>query len=432
MEPETDSDAGEPEPSAESGGGTGSMPIAPIEPFEPFAPGPPSSPPVPPSPYPAPYPTAQPSPAVGQLPPDVYGYPPYGYGYPSPNPQVAKGTNGMAIAALVLGICGFLFVTPIVGLVLGIISLAAVRRSGQRGKGMAISGIVLSSLWIALFATIIVVAGVTAQGPAKRNASGDVVTAGKVPIFDLHPKDCFTLPSGLIGSTDSKVRTLSVKPCSTPHDGEAIGTFTSSDGSYPGDGAMRAEGASQCVKLLSGYLVDSESMPHGSMVQYVIPNPQAWDQGERKVLCFMQFPATRTQLLHRDASSYTAEQLRFLNAFRPVSEAASQLNALSVEKSPPLTDLQQRASDISTSVQTEISTLTSAPWSADVQTHIDALVTMHQDSEQWWTKAAGASDQATFDSDVEQGGIALSLTDLNAARAALGLPQIAVNASSAS
>src|SRR5438309_330588 len=89
------------------------------------------------------------------------------------------------------------------------------------------------SMPFALFATIIVVAGVKAQGPAQRNASGDVVTSGTVPIFDLHPKDCFTLPSGLIGSSDSKVRTLSVKPCSTPHDGEAIGTFTSSDGSYP-------------------------------------------------------------------------------------------------------------------------------------------------------------------------------------------------------
>jgi hypothetical protein len=118
----------------------------------------------------------------------------------------------MAIAALVLGICGFFVVTPIVGLALGIVALTTVRKSGQRGKGLAISGIVLSSLWIVLFGTVIVVAAANVPSPVQRNAAGDVVKPGSVPIFGLHPQDCFTVPAGLIGSTDSHVRTLSVVP----------------------------------------------------------------------------------------------------------------------------------------------------------------------------------------------------------------------------
>jgi len=61
---------------------------------------------------------------------------------------VAPQTNGMAIAALVLGIttlfCSFL--TGIVGLVLGIIAAVQISNSGgrQKGMGMAITGIALS------------------------------------------------------------------------------------------------------------------------------------------------------------------------------------------------------------------------------------------------------------------------------------------------
>ncbi len=120
MESETDSEAGKPEPSKAETGGADSVPFAPVEPSAP----PPSAPP-PSAPPPSAPPFAPPPQAPGGVyqPPDVYGYPPYGYGYP--NPQAPRGTNGMAIAALVLGICGFLFVTPVVGLVLGIVGLAA-------------------------------------------------------------------------------------------------------------------------------------------------------------------------------------------------------------------------------------------------------------------------------------------------------------------
>jgi hypothetical protein len=86
-----------------------------------------------------------------------YGsYPQYGtynnapYGYPQGYYGQPPGTSGLAIASLVLGICGFLCVTPFVGLPLGLAALSKIKRTGQPGKGMAIAGIVLSSLWILL------------------------------------------------------------------------------------------------------------------------------------------------------------------------------------------------------------------------------------------------------------------------------------------
>ena len=79
-----------------------------------------------------------------------YGQPTQpGYGPPA-SPYAPKRTNGVAIAALVLGIIGLLtFWVPILGLVLGLIALVlgivGVRR-GPNGKGMAVAGIVLGTL----------------------------------------------------------------------------------------------------------------------------------------------------------------------------------------------------------------------------------------------------------------------------------------------
>ena len=81
-----------------------------------------------------------------------YQQPYYGYGAPQ-----TPGTNGLAIAAMVCGICGFLCLIPaVVGVILGTVSLPQIKRSGQGGRGMAITGIVMGSLWVVGFVLLIV------------------------------------------------------------------------------------------------------------------------------------------------------------------------------------------------------------------------------------------------------------------------------------
>jgi hypothetical protein len=70
--------------------------------------------------------------------------------------QRPQTTNVPAIISLICGIVGCFVITPIVGIITGIIGLAKAKVAG--GKGMAIAGIILSVLWI------VVGIGVTATG----------------------------------------------------------------------------------------------------------------------------------------------------------------------------------------------------------------------------------------------------------------------------
>lgn len=72
-----------------------------------------------------------------------------GYGYAAPVMVPAQpGTNGMAIASLVLSLCGLVScgVTSLVGAILGHVSRKQIRERGEGGDGMAMAGIITG--WI--------------------------------------------------------------------------------------------------------------------------------------------------------------------------------------------------------------------------------------------------------------------------------------------
>ncbi|HET9654014.1 MAG TPA: DUF4190 domain-containing protein [Kineosporiaceae bacterium] len=87
--------------------------------------------------------------------PDQHGsYPTPGSPTSYPASQAAPGTNGLAIAGLILAI----FVFP-VGLVLSVVGLIQARRKGQKGKGLAILGILIALGELALVIAVVVFFG---------------------------------------------------------------------------------------------------------------------------------------------------------------------------------------------------------------------------------------------------------------------------------
>ncbi|GMA24783.1 hypothetical protein GCM10025864_25420 [Luteimicrobium album] len=103
-------------------------------------------PPQPGGPYVQPQPAQQPN---GAYPPPQSGYPPYpGYGYP-PYPVQAP-MSGLAIASFVLSLVWLWGVGSILALVFGLVALRQIKRTGQRGRGFAIAGVVISGVTILL------------------------------------------------------------------------------------------------------------------------------------------------------------------------------------------------------------------------------------------------------------------------------------------
>jgi hypothetical protein len=113
-----------------------------------------------------------------------YGQPQYGgaptYGQPQyggmPYARTGRGTNSLAIAALCCGI-GQVLAGPLAGIpavILGFMALGQIRQTGEDGRGMAITGLVLGIVGLAL--TVLVILLVVAF--AHSVSSTSMVPAG--------------------------------------------------------------------------------------------------------------------------------------------------------------------------------------------------------------------------------------------------------------
>lgn len=95
--------------------------------------------------------------------------PGWGHGWQQPPQPV--GTNGLAIASLVLGILWLYWIGSILAVIFGHVALRQVRRDPyQGGRGMAIAGLVLGYVGLAtlggLVILLVVAAVIDPSGPA--------------------------------------------------------------------------------------------------------------------------------------------------------------------------------------------------------------------------------------------------------------------------
>jgi hypothetical protein len=68
----------------------------------------------------------------------------------------AQPTNGLAVAALVLGIVWAFWIGSVLAIVFGHVALGQIRQRNQSGKGMAVAGLVLGYVGAGTFALFVV------------------------------------------------------------------------------------------------------------------------------------------------------------------------------------------------------------------------------------------------------------------------------------
>lgn len=240
-----------------------------------------------------------------------YGTPPTSPGGYGTLPGQEQKTNGFAIASLICGLvapCG----GGLLSVIFGIIALSQIKKNGQKGRGLAIGGMVATAVWILLVALFVVIGILAADGDDDTNQSarsndrvaedqhegssngddngtdngGDTTTAPEdIDVLSLSVGDCLSDLSG------SMFATLPVVPCSEPHEGEVYALFdVSLDGiTYPGEDAIIDEAEQGCDSRLQNY-APSAYRDSGVEIFYLYPSEDTWSFGDREVVCITYYP----------------------------------------------------------------------------------------------------------------------------------------------
>lgn len=210
----------------------------------------------------------------GQLPPPGQapgGHWPPGYGPGGPPPK--RGTNGFAIAALILGLLGGILLSVI----FGIVALRQIKRTGEGGKGMAIAGLALSGLWVVV--GIALAALVLSLDEAERDESGTITTSGDISVTELTVGDCL---NGM--KEQSTVLSVDGVPCTAPHDAEVYATVNLPDGDWPGVDDLSLQATQQCADNLAENYVEAYE-DDSVEIFYFHPTSASWREGDREVIC---------------------------------------------------------------------------------------------------------------------------------------------------
>jgi hypothetical protein len=188
-------------------------------------------------------------------------------------PVRPTGRNGFAVASLILGILGICGFSLILGLVLGIVALVQISRTGQPGRGMAITGIVLSLVWAGgLTIGVIYIAD-------KAKTTGTTPT-----IVGLKAGECYNTPPGY-GADATKAA------CTGPHDGEVFDTVPLNGyikGEYPGEDYLESQAKSGCEAKRAAKFGAGYTPPVAADLAVFYPDSAAWTAGKFTAVCTLQ------------------------------------------------------------------------------------------------------------------------------------------------
>ena len=189
---------------------------------------------------------------------------------PDTAPPVKR--DGFAVPSLITGLLGFFGITAVLGLVFGIVTLVRTRRTGERGRGLAIGGIVAGAVWLVALPVAAVV------------LVGGLLSVSNAPIAALKVEDCY--------DTARPGRDAVRVPCAGAHDGVVLDAFTMADPetAYPGDREAQASVLSRCEVRLSSMFggTGAGSMPAELVYAGYAPDEAAWAAGSRIAVCGAQ------------------------------------------------------------------------------------------------------------------------------------------------
>jgi hypothetical protein len=207
-----------------------------------------------------------------------YGAPGYGvpgqYGGPWQQPP-RQAFSMLSVLAFVFSIIG---IVP-VGFVLAILALRRIGRSGERGRGMAVTSLLLSCIWV-----VIIGLGILGAVLAKPGLSGNIKHPEAVSVFALAKGDCFDNPPPGAGG----VANVLGLPCTKAHNAQVFAVYklTGSDLNYPPNVVSLAKAGCNARKSS----INQSDVTSSMKLAWLYPEEPAWLTGRRTVTCLVLNP----------------------------------------------------------------------------------------------------------------------------------------------
>ena len=154
-----------------------------------------------------------------------------------------------SVLALIFGILP----TIPLGLIFGITGIVRTGHPARRGRGLAVTGLLLSLLWFALAVAIPIL---LKAGDSRSAASGGSVTqATSMPPMQLRAGDCYndTVLTNQQAPASTAVGTVEVVPCSQPHNAVVFGVTTLPAGAWTSGPDKLTIANRQCRPLAISY-----------------------------------------------------------------------------------------------------------------------------------------------------------------------------------
>jgi hypothetical protein len=190
-----------------------------------------------------------------------------------PQPVRPGSLDRYSLAALIFGIVPL--VGGLLGIVFGAIGISRTKRHRQRGRLMAVAGVLLGCIW--LVATLVAVAFVV--GVSHRDIAGTVTPTDQVSIASLHLGDC------LDHYQPTSVSTFKVTACRAPHDAQVYGVIALTNSENPEDAQTRRLADAGCQSRLAPAvgiaIANNQAYGHRAL----LPTDQSWRHGGRIVDC---------------------------------------------------------------------------------------------------------------------------------------------------
>ncbi|MEU6233430.1 DUF4190 domain-containing protein [Kitasatospora sp. NPDC047058] len=327
-----------------------------------------------------------------------------GYAYP----QAPEVTNGFAVAALITGL---LCMWPL-ALVFGTVALVQIPKRNERGRGMAVSGVVFGVLGVLTFLMLVI--GALAEGVDPSDRAGRPPHLPKAPPGSvlwsaLKAGDCYNPPGVPTGDDpeggDQTVAWVLRVPCAGPHFGEVAGTvrIPDGDGPYPGESGLRERAATLCDPVLDEYALDYWAVPDGMEEVYLYPSRANWKSGERAVTCTYEDRYTQHRgSVRTDRAALTPAQLGYLEAARSFNAVFwKEPDAEVADANPEYRAWARQMADASRKEAEELSK-GSTVWPEAARPKVAELVAAQREAAAVWDTAAKTTDGTALEREVRR------------------------------